>query len=207
METFREALSRLAVPLGRALTTAGFSPHVLSASGIVFGSLAGYCFLTGRWTMAILLFICSGLSDVVDGMVARARGLTSSFGSFFDNFCSAYTDSAVFGALIVSGLCSPGWAAAALVGTLTRLLTFRLAGLVPADEAEALRSRFPSALFGKGDRIVLVSLGVLIGRLDEAMILIAAGAHAIAWYRCYHLYRWERETAARAEAGENLWSI
>ena len=194
METFRETLSKLAIPLGRVLAAAGVSPHLLSFSGIVFGSLAAYFFVSHQWILAVGFFGLSGLSDVVDGMVARARGLQSSFGSFFDNFCSAYTDSAVFAGLIGARLCDPWWGVAALVGTLTRLLTFRLDGLVPKDEAEALRSRFPSALFGKGDRIVLVALGTAFGRINLSVVVIAIGAHAIAAYRCYHLYVWEQRT-------------
>jgi CDP-diacylglycerol--glycerol-3-phosphate 3-phosphatidyltransferase len=192
METFRELLVKLAIPLGRALTAAGVSPHLLSFSGIVFGVISAYFFVTHQWILAVGFFGLSGLSDVVDGMVARARGLASSFGSFFDNFCSAYTDSAVFAGLIGAGLCDPWWGVAALLGTLTRLLTFRLSGLVPKDEAEALRSRFPSALFGKGDRILLVAIGTAFGRIDIAIIVIAIGSNLIAAYRCYHLYAWEQ---------------
>ncbi len=195
METFREALSTVVLPLGRALAAARVSPHLLSFSGIVFGLLASYGFVTHQWTLAICCFVLSGLSDVVDGMVARARGLQSSFGSFFDNFCSAYTDSSVFAGLIAAELCDPWWGVAALVGTLTRLLTFRLDGLVSKDEAEALRSRFPSALFGKGDRILLVALGTAFGGIDTAVVIIAIGTNAIAAHRCYHLYEWERKTA------------
>lgn len=198
METFREALSRLASPLGRLLTASGVSPHLLSASGILFGALAAYCFWSHRWIWAVAFFALSGMADVVDGMVARARGLQSSFGSFFDNFCSAYTDSAVFAGLIAARLCDPWWGVAALAGTLTRLLTFRLDGLVPKDEADALRTRFPSALFGKGDRILLVALGTAFGRIDQAVVLIALGTHMIAAHRCYHLYVWERRTVDSA---------
>lgn len=192
METFRETLARLAMPLGRLLAAANVSPHLLSLTGIVFGSVSAWCFVHHSWVLAVGFFGLSGLSDVVDGMVARARGLQSPFGSFFDNFCSAYTDSAVFAGLIGAGLCDPWWGVAALVGTLTRLLTFRLDGLVSKNEAEALRSRFPSALFGKGDRIVLVAIGTALGRIDAAVVVIAIGANLIAAYRCYHLYRWER---------------
>jgi len=195
METFRETLARLAMPLGRVLAAAHISPHLLSFSGIVFGSLASWFFVRHDWFLAVAFFGLSGLSDVVDGMVARARGLQSAFGSFFDHFCSAYTDSAVFAGLIAAPLCDPWWGIAALVGTLTRLLTFRLDGLVPKDEAEALRSRFPSALFGKGDRIVIIGLGTAVGRIDAAIVLIAIGTNLIAAYRCYHLYLWERRTA------------
>ncbi len=195
METFREILARLVMPLGRVLAAGSISPHLLSFSGIVFGGFSAWFFLHDQWILAVGFFGLSGLSDVVDGMVARARGLQSPFGSFFDNFCSAYTDSAVFGGLIGGGLCDPWWGVAALVGTLTRLLTFRLDGLVPRDEAEALRSRFPSALFGKGDRIIIVALGAACGRIDAAVVVIALGTHLIAAYRCYHLYWWEQQTA------------
>jgi hypothetical protein len=197
METFREALSRLVLPLGRFLAATGVSPHLLSFSGIVFGSLAAWSFVSQWWLAAVGLFALSGISDVVDGMVARAHGLQSSFGSFFDNFCSAYSDSAVLAGLIAGGMCVPWWGVAALAGTLTRLLTFRLDGLVPLKEAQALRSRFPSALFGKGDRIVLVAAGTASGRIDAAVVAIAIGTHLIAVHRCYYLYRWERNIAAR----------
>jgi phosphatidylglycerophosphate synthase len=195
METFREALAKLAIPLARVLAAARVSPHLLSASGILFGSLSAYFFASHQFVLAIVFFALSGLSDVLDGMVARSLGRASSFGSFFDNFCSAYTDSAVFAGLIGAGLCNPWWGVAALVGTLTRLLTFRLDGLVSKDEAQALRSRFPSALFGKGDRIVLIALGTAFGRIDQAVILVAIGTHVIAAHRCYHLYAWEQKLA------------
>jgi hypothetical protein len=197
IDVYREPLSRLAIPLGRVLTAARVSPHLLSLSGIVFGCVSAYFFLSHQWLLAVGFFAVSGLSDVVDGMVARARGLQSSFGSFFDNFCSAYTDSAVFAGLIGAKLCDPWWGVAALVGTLTRLLTFRLDGLVTKNEAQALRSRFPSALFGKGDRIVLVALGAAFGRINDAIVIIAIGANLVAAHRCYHLYAWERDGKSR----------
>ncbi len=196
MDVLRNVLSKFALPIGRVLAAAGVPPNLLSFSGIVFGAISAYFFVSQHWALAVAFFALSGFSDTVDGMVARARGLESSFGSFFDNFCSAYADSAVFIGLIGARLCDPWWGVAALVGTLTRLLTFRLQGLVPADEAEALRSRFPSALFGKGDRIVLVALGVLLGRINEAVAAIAIGANLIAAHRCYHLYAWGKRTSS-----------
>ena len=202
IDVYREALAKPLVPIARLLTVAGVAPHAISMSGIVFGSLSAGFFATHQWTIAVVFFALSGLADTFDGMVARARNLQSPFGSFFDNFCSAYTDSAVFGGLIAAGLCNPWWGVAALVGTLTRLLTWRLDGLVPKDEAEALRTRFPSVLFGKGDRIVLVGLGTVLGRIGLAIIVIAIGTNLVAIHRCYHLYKWER-AGRRAEPAKS----
>ncbi|MBZ5581943.1 MAG: CDP-alcohol phosphatidyltransferase family protein [Acidobacteriia bacterium] len=188
METFRRALAKLLIPLGESLASFGVSPHLVSISGIVFGCLTAWCFVTGQYLLANIAFVLSGLSDAVDGIVARTRGLQSPFGSFFDNFCSLYTDSAAFAGLIVANLCSPFWGVAALVGTLARLLTFRLEGLLPKEEAEALRWRFPFALAGKGDRILLVALGTALGRIDVAIIVIAVATNLVAIYRSYYLY-------------------
>jgi phosphatidylglycerophosphate synthase len=131
METFREALSKLFLPVGRLLAALRIHPHLISFSGIVFGCASAYCFISRSYGLAIALFVLSGFADVFDGMVARNRGMTSSFGSFMDNFCSAYTDAPVFASLIIANLCSPWWGIAALIGTMTRLLTFRLDGLAP----------------------------------------------------------------------------
>lgn len=200
METFRNEMGRLLIPAGRLLAACGIHPHLLSLSGIAFGVLSAMAFLTGHLWLGVVWFILSGLADAVDGIVARDRGMQSPFGSFMDNFCSAYTDSAVFAGLILAKLCSPFWGLLALLGTFARLLTFRLDGLVPADEGLALKSRFPHALAGKGDRILLVGLGVLFGGVNTAMIVIALSTNAIAVYRAWHLSKAARDSTRAPQA-------
>ena len=195
METFRDTLNNLMIPVGRLLAALGIHPHLLSMSGILFGCVSGYFFLKHQLLLAIFFFAISGLSDSVDGIVARKNGLTSQFGGFMDNFCSLYTDSAALVGLMAAGLCNPWWGFAALVGTMARLLTFRLDGLVAKEEAQALRSRFPYALAGKGDRIVMVAVGAALGRIPEAMIVMAVSTNLIAILRSYHLYSWEKANA------------
>jgi archaetidylinositol phosphate synthase len=192
IDVYREPLARVVAPLGRLVVATAAPPHAVSMSGVIFGCMSAYFFFTGQWALGVVFFAMEGLADAVDGMVARARNLQSPFGSFFDNFCSAYADSAVFAGLIAAGLCNPWWGIGALVGTLTRLLTWRLDGLVPNDEAEALRTRFPTALLGKGDRIVVVAIGAALGRIDLAIVVIALGTNLVAIHRCYHLYTLER---------------
>lgn len=192
METFRDALSKLFIPIGRLLAVLRIHPHVISFSGIIFGCTSAYCYISQRYGLAVAFFVLSGFSDVFDGMVARNRGMTSTFGSFMDNFCSAYTDAPVFASLIIAGLCDPWWGIMALVGTMTRLLTFRLDGLIPREEAQTLRSRFPYALAGKGDRITLIAFGTVFGYINEAVIIVAISTNLVAVYRSYYLYSWEK---------------
>src|SRR5262245_36198894 len=134
METFRDTLNNLMIPVGHLLAALGIHPHLLSMSGILFGCVAGYLFLEHQLVPALFFFAISGLSDSVDGIVARKNGIESKFGGFMDNFCSLYTDSAALLGLMAAGLCNPWWGVAAMIGTMARLLTFRLDGLVDKDE-------------------------------------------------------------------------
>lgn len=189
MEMFKEALTRLLVPLAKPFAALRIAPNAVSLSGVVFGVLSAWCFVSYRFGWAVALFVLSGLSDTVDGLVARLRGITSSFGAYFDNFCGAYTDSAVFCGVIAAGLCSPLWGAFAVIGTLMRLLTFRLPSVIEARDWEAPDARFPYGLGGKADRIAIVGLGAVLGRISEAMIVVAILTNGIVLLRTLYCYR------------------
>ena len=191
METFRKILLGLLKPVAQLLVTLRIHPHFLSMSGILLGILSGYCFVLQEFPLAIVLFILSALADAVDGSVARMRGIASPFGAFFDNFCSAYTDTAVFGGLIIGNLCGPGWGVAAIAGTIGRLLTYRLPAVVAPDTGEAPSDRFPYALGGKGDRIFIIALGAILGRIPEAVIAVAILTNFVAILRAGYCYRLE----------------
>jgi CDP-diacylglycerol--glycerol-3-phosphate 3-phosphatidyltransferase len=193
METFREQLQRLVIPVGKLLAKLKIHPNLISISGILFGIISAYFFISHDFLLAVIFFIISGMSDVFDGMVARMRGIESSFGGFFDNFCSAYTDSAVFLGLIIGNLCDPVWGFAALVGMMTRLLTFRLIDAAFPREGKILRTRFPYVLAGKGDRIVLIAIGATWGLIQEAVIVIAIVANLTAILRAHYVYRTQKK--------------
>jgi len=189
METFRELFTRLVFPLGRLLAVLRISPNAVSLSGIVFGIVSAYCYVSHQFFWAVCFFVASGLSDLVDGTVAKLRGIGSSFGAYFDNFCGGYTDGAVFCGLIGAGLCSPGWGALAIVGTLMRMLTFRLPAIIAPKEGEAPYTRFPYALGGKADRIIIIGLGTMLGRIPAAVIVVAVLTNGIAVARTVYCHQ------------------
>ncbi len=188
METLREILVRLLHPLGRVLAALKIAPNAISISGIVFGVLSGYLFVIHVVGWAVVFFIMNALADGVDGVVARLRGLTSPFGAFFDNFCGGYADAAVFCGLIVGGLCHPVWGIAALAGTLMRMVTFRLSATMTDVVGDPPLTRFPYALGGKGDRVIIISIAALLGYLAEGVVLVAVLTNAVAALRTAHLH-------------------
>lgn len=81
---------------GRRLAGAGVRPVWLTGGGFLLGAAACVAVATGRFDMALGLWLANRLLDALDGAVARAIGPTER-GAFFD----IVADFAVYGGFVV----------------------------------------------------------------------------------------------------------
>ena len=68
------------------------SPNQLTVIGFLFSIPAAFFFLRGDWESLIIgsiLFIVSFLFDCIDGVIARLKGMTSTFGDYLDGILDA----------------------------------------------------------------------------------------------------------------------
>jgi CDP-diacylglycerol---glycerol-3-phosphate 3-phosphatidyltransferase len=101
LKRVRVPLQRVLGPLGAALAKRGVNPNLVTFLGTV-GVCASALVLSPRgdlfWgSFAITIFV---LSDMVDGALARARGITGPWGAFLDSNLDRVSDAAVFAGLI-----------------------------------------------------------------------------------------------------------
>lgn len=59
-------------------------PNILSALRLLAAPFAAYLIIAGHDTAALLVFAAAGLSDGLDGFIARQWGFTSDFGAWLD---------------------------------------------------------------------------------------------------------------------------
>jgi len=61
------------------------------------------------WTVPILwiLFVASGITDLLDGIIARKRKEVSDFGKFFDPFADTLTQITYFFCFVIDGILPP----------------------------------------------------------------------------------------------------
>src|SRR3954447_6890743 len=59
-------------------------PNLLSAMRLLAAPLAAWLILTSHDTASLLVFAAAGLSDGLDGFIARRWGVTSDFGAWLD---------------------------------------------------------------------------------------------------------------------------
>jgi CDP-diacylglycerol--glycerol-3-phosphate 3-phosphatidyltransferase len=87
--------------LGEALSRWGLTPNLLTGIGLVLNLIVAAVIARGSlWAGGALLLLASGF-DMLDGAVARASGTVTKFGGFLDSTIDRYSESLVYGGVLV----------------------------------------------------------------------------------------------------------
>jgi CDP-diacylglycerol--glycerol-3-phosphate 3-phosphatidyltransferase len=102
LNVLRPAIDRLLTPVGETLARTPVTPNALTitgAIGVSAGALA--LFPTGHLfagTMVCTVFV---LADMLDGVLARVKGTSGSWGAFLDSTLDRVADASIFGGLVM----------------------------------------------------------------------------------------------------------
>jgi phosphatidylglycerophosphate synthase len=83
-------------PVDRASLALGLGPLFYNLTGVFFGVVAGILFATGFTVMAGWSVLLGGIADILDGRIARARGMASRRGAFIDSTLDRFAEFAAF---------------------------------------------------------------------------------------------------------------
>lgn len=71
-------------------------PNILSTVRILLVPLFVFLFMTGKHTSAVIVFIISGITDVLDGCIARKFGYITNLGKLLDPLADKLTQFSAF---------------------------------------------------------------------------------------------------------------
>ena len=184
-------------PMERVSLIIGLPPTAYNVAGAFCGCLAGYCFGTAQVSMGGWLVLLGGVADILDGRVARARGLASQRGAFLDSTLDRFAELGAFVGLAVLYMESVPElvvVVAALGGSL--LVSYTRA------RGESLGVTAKVGVMQRAERLLLVGLGaVLDPRLTSwqgwdpgaflfwPLALVATGTLSTAVYRTVWIAR------------------
>ncbi len=83
-------------PIEDFLIEKNFRPNVLTITTLVVSALAGWFFHLGMIFVAGVLLLAGSTFDIFDGRVARAQGLNSPKGAFFDSCVDRYSEVLIY---------------------------------------------------------------------------------------------------------------
>ncbi|MBW1885947.1 MAG: CDP-alcohol phosphatidyltransferase family protein [Deltaproteobacteria bacterium] len=148
------------------------NPDWLSVCGAVVSVGAAAAFARGEFLIAGLVMWAGGFFDLVDGVVARHFGVSTTFGGFLDSTLDRLVDMAILLGIIIhySGTGHLGFAVlAAYVLVCTVLTSYAKA------RAELHLSHLPGGMFERGERMGLLIAGAVFGWMEPVLGLLAVG--------------------------------
>ena len=170
----------------RWLALSRIHPNVLTFIGLVINIGAAALFAVGQFPWAGVVVICAGLFDMVDGRVARATSQVTAFGGFFDSVIDRYSDLALYVGLLV------------YYASINRFFYIVLTAIVMTGSVMVSYTRaraenvIPKCKVGfleRPERIVLIILGALAGRMAAVLWVIAVLSNLTVIHRM--LYTWQ----------------
>jgi archaetidylinositol phosphate synthase len=163
-------------PLALALARRGVTPNLLTLVGLGVGLLSASLFALGEPLWGGLLLLVCGFFDLLDGAVARRGGGETAFGGVLDSVVDRYVDFLVLLAIVWGGLAEAFgisglvWGGAAMLGSF-------MVSYVRARGEAAGTGRMEVGVAERGERLLLLGLGSLLGFTNYAVVLVAILSH------------------------------
>src|SRR5262245_6673728 len=143
-------------PVGDRLRRIGVSPDALTVFGLFASAVAAVLIASGRHGWAVVAVIVAGVSDLLDGAIARGSGQASPRGAFFDSVADRASDALLLGgcAWWLAGESAHLPVLAFAVGAFSMIISYERA------RAEALGINARGGLMERAERFVFLSVGL-----------------------------------------------
>jgi CDP-diacylglycerol--glycerol-3-phosphate 3-phosphatidyltransferase len=193
----RQVWDRLIYPVGRGLARSGVTPNQITYFGVGVQIAVAVLILQGRLLAAGLVGILAGISDFLDGAVAKARGTPSKFGAFLDSTTDRLSDALYFVPLAWLYGVAPDiaerdepWVAAISLAA----LVFSFLVSYAKARAESLGYECNVGIAERAERLIVLILALLLDVVPAALVLLFVLALVTFMQRMVHVHKQARVT-------------
>ena len=159
-------------PPAKLLVRMKVSPDAVTLTGTIGGSLSMLILIPqGEFIWAFVLGVCFGMSDLLDGTMARMTGKSGPWGNFLDATLDRITDGAVFAALVLWGMSQDNYWIVG--GALLALVSGQVVSYAKA-RAEAVGATANVGIAERAERLILTGIAVLLTGLGVPYVLAIA---------------------------------
>lgn len=173
--------------VGGFLGKFGVTPNMLTIAGFILNCIVAAIIASGRGQLGGVLLLFASAFDMLDGAVARSTGKTSKFGGFFDSTVDRYSEIVVYVGLLWYILGTDDWKWGAMLVLLSA--TGAVMVSYARARAEAAGWKASVGILARPERVVVLSLGLIIDRPMWALIILAIATNLTAVMRMAHVWR------------------
>ena len=160
------------------------TPNLLTVVGFVLTCGVAAVIGMGYELLGGVLVLAVGLFDMLDGAMARVRGLKTRFGAFLDSTLDRFSEAVLLGGVLYLHQDDPRYPLLVLaVVTGSLLVSYtraRAEGLTPRVDCEVGFAPRPQ-------RVILLAVGLMTGFIFEALVILAVLTNVTTLQRILHV--------------------
>lgn len=159
------------------------TPNVLTITGVLLNAGVAYVIVEGRFFLATWLYLIVSMTDLLDGILARQKNLTTTFGGFLDSVMDRFGDAVIFLGIIVHYAIVqniPCILIASLALTLAQITSYTRA------RSECVIPKCKVGFMERPERVILLSIGLVSNRLPICLLIMAVFSLIIIVHRIFH---------------------
>jgi phosphatidylglycerophosphate synthase len=160
----RPRITRFLEPVGKALAAVGMTPTAMTVLGLVVVVAGAVVIAAGALRTGALIVLFGSLLDGLDGAVARASDRVTARGAFLDAAFDRFGEIAAFAGL---GVVMAGASRVMLLIVLAVGGALMVPYMRARAEAEGYDGR--GGLMGRAERIILFSMGLVLGYVEPML--------------------------------------
>ena len=186
-ERARRATQGLLTGVASLVARTGITPSFLTVLGFLLSAVTGGVLTRGAFTLGGILVLVAGLFDALDGSVARVTGRTSTFGAFLDSTLDRFSEAVIYLGLLIYFANQPDGRLEVVLIDVSIVASLMVS--YTRARAEGLGIDCRVGLFTRMERLIVLLLGLLVGRVRVALWIVALGSLLTALQRVWHVWR------------------
>ena len=192
LDSVRKAIAEhITGPIIGILSKTPLTPNIITWTGLCITIIAGVLVVREYLIAAGIVVLAAGLFDMLDGALARATGQTTRFGAILDSTLDRLSEAILLITLLAvfvkyGQVAESILSAVALVGSL--LVSYIRARM------EGLGIECKAGLFTRPERVIILALGLLLSRFDNALLIALAVITFFSWVTVIErmVYAWRQ---------------
>ena len=172
LEEKREKFKKVSEITGKFFSKLPLTPNQYTLISLFFVILSFWFLIQVNLVLALIFFLLAAFLDFIDGAVAKFTQRETKKGAYLDTICDRYVEGIIllgFLFLPLKGfflLPAQVWIFLAFFGSL--MTTYAKAA---AKEKELVESELKKGLLGRAERVILISLSILLGIFNLSWII------------------------------------
>ena len=175
-------------PIAAALVAIGFNANAATIAGFLIAVIAAAFAATGQFLIAGLISIPAALFDMIDGAIARRTGKVSDRGALLDSTFDRLSEAALLLGLLIYYSAAESLRREAIILAFIAFVGSIMVSYIRA-RAEGLGYKGTSGFLTRPERVVIMTVTLIIGQPIWGLWILAIGTPLSAFYRFWAEWR------------------